>query len=75
MPCHGRLTIETANAHLDEAYAEANDARPGQYVMFAVSDEGTGLSEETVSRAYEPFFTTKDVGKGSVSGGPRCTAS
>jgi signal transduction histidine kinase len=68
MPNGGRLTIETANTYLDEAYAEANDARPGQYVMIAVSDQGSGMSEETARRAFEPFFTTKDVGKGSGLG-------
>jgi signal transduction histidine kinase/ActR/RegA family two-component response regulator len=68
MPSGGRLTIETANTYLDDAYAHANDARPGQYVMIAVSDEGGGMSEETASRAFEPFFTTKDVGKGSGLG-------
>ena len=68
MPQGGRLTIETANTQLDEAHAIANDARPGQYVLVAVSDEGGGMSEETASRAYEPFFTTKDVGKGSGLG-------
>jgi signal transduction histidine kinase len=68
MPNGGRLTIETANASLDEDYAHANDARAGQYVLIAVSDEGVGMTEETASRAYEPFFTTKDVGKGSGLG-------
>jgi PAS domain S-box-containing protein len=72
----GRLTVETANAHLDERYARDNpDAVPGQYVMIAVSDTGSGMSPEVASKAFEPFFTTKDVGQGTGLGSPRCTAS
>jgi signal transduction histidine kinase/CheY-like chemotaxis protein len=69
MPFGGLLTIETANAFLDEAYAAGEpDLKPGQYVMIGVTDSGDGMTPEVLQRAFDPFYTTKGVGKGTGLG-------
>ena len=69
MPEGGRLTIETANCHLDDDYARQHtDVAAGQYVMIAVTDTGTGIAPEIIEKIFEPFFSTKDVGKGTGLG-------
>jgi PAS domain S-box-containing protein len=70
MPEGGRLTIETANTHLDEAYARTigGEVRPGQYVGISVTDTGVGMSPNVAARAFDPFFTTKPTGQGTGLG-------
>jgi two-component system, cell cycle sensor histidine kinase and response regulator CckA len=69
MPSGGKLTIETSELCVDEEYCTRNpDAKPGDYVMIAISDTGCGMDRETLARVFEPFFTTKEQGKGTGLG-------
>jgi CheY-like chemotaxis protein len=65
----GRLTLEVANAALDATYCLAHpEVTPGQYVMLAVSDTGSGMPQDVIDQAFEPFFSTKPEGKGTGLG-------
>ena len=69
MPEGGRLTIETANSHLDDAYASREiGVRAGQYVCVSVTDTGAGMPPDVIARAFDPFFTTKPLGQGTGLG-------
>lgn len=69
MPGGGRLIIETENKSLDERYSGENaETAPGDYVMVAISDNGTGMSPDVLAKVFDPFFTTKEPGKGTGLG-------
>jgi CheY-like chemotaxis protein len=69
MPNGGKLALETSNIYLDENYASMHsEVTPGNYVMVAVSDTGTGIPASLIERVFDPFFTTKEVGKGTGLG-------
>jgi PAS domain S-box-containing protein len=69
MPDGGKLTVETSNAKFDDEYAASQvEVDPGEYVLVAISDSGSGISPEVLEHVFEPFFTTKDIGAGSGLG-------
>lgn len=68
MPDGGQITIETEGVHFDDDPRTAQEAPPGDYLRVSVSDTGSGMTPETVARAIEPFFTTKEMGAGTGLG-------
>lgn len=69
MEGNGRLTVEVGNVRLDQDYADANtEVTPGQYVMLAVTDTGSGMAPEVLEKVFEPFFSTKPEGRGTGLG-------
>ena len=69
MPAGGKLTIETANTHLDARYvARHDDLEVGDYTVLSVTDTGTGMTPEVIAKAFDPFFTTKPIGQGTGLG-------
>ena len=65
----GRISIEIENRVIDEDYcAQSPDALPGEYVCLVVGDNGCGMDQGTLARIFEPYFTTKETGKGTGLG-------
>ena len=68
MPGGGRITVVTVNNSLDEQTARARDLLPGDYLSLCVVDTGTGMSPDVIARAFDPFYTTKPMGRGTGLG-------
>ncbi|MGF7243898.1 PAS domain S-box-containing protein [Pseudomonas oryzihabitans] len=68
MPDGGPITVETGNVYVDDTYARREEISTGEYVMIAVSDAGTGIDTANLERVFEPYFTTKEVGRGTGLG-------
>lgn len=69
MDAHGKLTIESSNAFLDDVYCRQHpECSPGQYVLLAVTDTGCGMTPEVAAQVFEPFYSTKPEGKGTGLG-------
>ncbi len=65
----GYISVETANVHMDEDYVSSHmDAAEGDYVKLSLSDNGCGMDKETLNHIFEPFYTTKEQGKGTGLG-------
>ena len=69
MPKGGKLTFEIAEVDLDEAYCRVHpSAAPGRHLFLSVTDTGSGIPKEALEHIFEPFYTTKDMGKGTGMG-------
>jgi len=69
MPRGGKLRIATSQVEIGQDYAGQHaDARPGSFVCLTVTDTGSGMDRKTLERIFEPFFSTKEVGKGTGLG-------
>jgi len=68
MPEGGQLYLQTQNVNLDEHYVRHHEVQPGRYAKISVTDKGTGMNEATLSRIFEPFFSTKEMGRGTGLG-------
>jgi PAS domain S-box-containing protein len=64
----GTITIRTQNITSEDLCAEHTEAAPGEYVRLTVSDDGCGMDKQTLERIFEPYFTTKGIGRGTGLG-------